>query len=110
MQTAGRCARVASGEPILDWLCPLEASPIHSGELQRMDISVLKRQCVLCGNTARDRNDEHVIPQWMLGLGNSAVRFDTFGNPFGRQLRIPFKNYAFAACAPCNKRYGKLEA
>ena len=72
--------------------------------------------CVFCGNKPRQKNVEHVIPQWLIELTGNPKReaiVGPFWNDKKEQLetsRIPFDQFGFPACDECNNKFSNLEA
>ncbi len=74
--------------------------------------AINKRFCVFCGKQPEDKNNEHVIPRWLIELTGDPKRQIQVG-PFISQNE-PFKQFAFdqlrfPACSKCNDAYAELE-
>lgn len=71
-----------------------------------------RRQCVFCGQTATDKNREHILPQWLLELTGDPSRVVTMSiNPqSGEPIKFAWSALVMPACQACNEKYGELEA
>lgn len=71
----------------------------------------LPRFCVFCGRPPKEKNREHVLPMWLIGLTGDPKRVVNFGvNPLtGKQPRFNWSNFVFPSCTSCNERYAELE-
>ena len=73
----------------------------------------MDRFCVFCGESPQDKNNEHVLPNWLIELTGDPNRVATFGVDFHREpiglRKFPFDSLVFPACSVCNTRFGKLE-
>jgi hypothetical protein len=77
----------------------------------RSSAPVPGRFCIFCGRPPRDKNKEHVLPQWLLRLTGDPNRVVGFGTNWKTrtQLRFAFDQFQFPACDSCNGRYSDLE-
>lgn len=63
--------------------------------------------CVFCGNPPEHKNQEHIIPQWLIrytARGKKAILTDNSTHT------ISFQNFTLPACEKCNLEFAKLEA
>lgn len=70
--------------------------------------------CVFCGKPPTDKNKEHVVPRWLIGLTGDHKRNIFVG--FKKDLKNGFEDRTFAfdqlvfpACEACNSKYSALE-
>src|SRR5215831_17553277 len=74
----------------------------------------MKKFCVFCGNHPKDKNKEHVLPQWLLRLTGDPNRVGNFGIDFTKEpfsvRRFAFDSLTFPACSECNTGFAALEA
>lgn len=72
----------------------------------------VKRVCVFCGTTPVDKNNEHVIPQWLMKLTGNPGRIVRFGyDPKkGSPIEFAWKSFQFPACTKCNDDFADFEA
>ncbi|MBN1803430.1 MAG: hypothetical protein JW891_18115 [Candidatus Lokiarchaeota archaeon] len=71
----------------------------------------MERFCIFCGKPPVDKNNEHLLPKWLLELTGSINRQGTFG-PFINDgiveiKKFPFKTFVLPACYQCNKDFGE---
>ncbi len=68
--------------------------------------------CIFCGEKPKDKNLEHVIPQWLIRM-TGREKSDT-GDIFSlypdAEKHIPFMRFTFPACTECNSKYAKMES
>lgn len=64
--------------------------------------------CIFCGNPPRDKNAEHVLPQWLINMTGKRSRLMNLETVTDRN--ISFGNFTFPACEQCNSEFAKLEA
>jgi len=71
------------------------------------------RSCVFCGAVPKDKNREHVIPQWLIELTgdpNRRVRLGLLKRRSGFELReYSFGSFVFPSCTSCNQEFAALE-
>jgi hypothetical protein len=69
----------------------------------------VSRTCVFCGQPPQDKNNEHVIPQWLLKLTGDENRVAWFGfdHAKGKPRKFAFDQFQFPACSECNERFGR---
>jgi hypothetical protein len=81
-------------------------------------MSTRPRLCIFCGVRPRQKNNEHIIPQWLIGLTGDPNRLITLGpfvsqnllEPGGDILRtFSFDSFAFPSCTECNSHFAELE-
>ena len=65
--------------------------------------------CIFCGETPKDKNLEHVIPQWLIKM-TGREKSDIFSLYPDAKRHIPFLGFKFPACTECNSKYAKMEA
>ena len=77
------------------------------------------RLCIFCGRTPHDRNNEHIIPQWLIDLTGAPSREISLGPLYSNFLLGPkddifrsfsFNSFKFPSCSKCNSDFGRLEA
>lgn len=64
--------------------------------------------CIFCGKTPKDKNLEHVIPQWLIRLTGREKK-DVFSLCPEYDKHLPFLQFKFPACTECNTKYAKME-
>lgn len=64
--------------------------------------------CIFCGNPPKDKNAEHVIPQWLINMTGKRSRQINLESVTDRP--ISFGNFTFPACEKCNSEFSNLEA
>ena len=67
----------------------------------------MAQKCVFCGNKPRNKNKEHIIPQWLskyLGCYKSICYM-----PRITDLKLTFAQLTFPACEKCNSMDSNLE-
>ena len=65
--------------------------------------------CIFCGEKPKNKNLEHVIPQWLIRLSNNEHEDVYSLFPEGHR-KINFMQFKFPACTECNSKYAELEA
>lgn len=74
----------------------------------------MEKFCVFCGNPPKDKNKEHVIPRWLIGLTGDPKRVGNFGIDFTKRKfgvrQFSFDSLTSPACYDCNSAFGTLEA
>lgn len=73
----------------------------------------MKKFCVFCGKPPHNKNNEHVIPRWLIGMTGDPKRNANFG-PFYDDTKleikqISFDKFVYPACYSCNKEFGEIE-
>ncbi|MDF7630464.1 hypothetical protein PUG46_14430 [Erwiniaceae bacterium L1_55_4] len=88
------------------------------------------KRCIFCNNPPKNKNKEHVIPQWLIkmtgdpgrniNLGTPSISIDSEGNysyeyqtektTKEKGRKFPFKNFTFPACESCNSEFGNIES
>lgn len=68
--------------------------------------------CIFCGKQPKDKNLEHVIPQWLIRMTGreKSNTGDVFSLYPDAEKHIPFMRFTFPACTECNSKYAKMEA
>lgn len=71
--------------------------------------------CIFCGQPPSNKNKEHVLPRWLLGITGDPKRIVRLG--FNMQPGQPtspreyaFDQFTFPACEQCNSRHSTLES
>ncbi|MCO6451163.1 MAG: hypothetical protein J5I90_10295 [Caldilineales bacterium] len=71
-----------------------------------------QRFCVFCGGVPKGKNNEHVVPRWLIEVTGNPKRPMQLG-PFINQdepfMQIAFDQFRFPACSNCNAAYAHLE-
>jgi hypothetical protein len=71
--------------------------------------------CIFCGERPEEKNDEHVLPRWLLEMTGDPNRHVPlsldidYEQKVMRQRIFAFSHFKFPACEPCNTRFGLLE-
>ena len=76
----------------------------------------MEKFCVFCGEKPKDKNKEHIIPQWLIKMTGDANRMAYWGydyeNFYGDKIgqikprEYPFMKFTFPACEKCNSQFG----
>lgn len=71
----------------------------------------MKKYCVFCGNTPKNKNKEHVLPQWLLGLTGDPKRVVNmaFNSLTGKVLRFDWSSLVAPSCKVCNDEFSEFE-
>lgn len=73
----------------------------------------MEKLCVFCGQRPRAKNQEHVIPQWLIKItgdpGRQAYLGRSWHSPALEKREFTWKAFTFPACTVCNDKYAKLE-
>jgi len=65
--------------------------------------------CIFCGQKPKNKNLEHVIPQWLIRMAGVEKKPIFSPHPqFGKD--ISFMQFSFPACTECNSKFAKMEA
>ncbi|OEF48740.1 hypothetical protein A1OW_14340 [Enterovibrio norvegicus] len=72
----------------------------------------MKPVCVFCGNPPKNKNKEHIFPQWLLKLTGYDQKKVSVGSNWktGEEFIFNSKAYTFPSCKICNDKFGKIEA
>lgn len=78
----------------------------------------MKKICVFCGKTPKNKNKEHILPQWLLSLTGDPNRIVTFGHKIPeigleeeiKEINFNWKALTVPSCTSCNDKYAKLES
>lgn len=73
------------------------------------DNSMSEKCCVFCGEKPKDKNQEHVIPQWLIRMTDLGKKEVLNVHP-DEDRHISFMHFTFPACTECNSRFSKMEA
>lgn len=65
--------------------------------------------CIFCGKKPKDKNQEHVIPQWLIKMTNLEKKEVLNAHP-DKDKHISFMHFTFPACTECNTKFAKMEA
>lgn len=65
--------------------------------------------CIFCGQPPKDKNLEHVIPQWLIRMTGREHK-DVFTHFPEEHRHLNFLQFKFPACTACNTKYAELEA
>jgi hypothetical protein len=70
-----------------------------------------KRLCVFCGNKPEFKNNEHILPQWLLKLTGNPKRTVNFGIDYktGETIRFDWTSLQVPSCKGCNEEFSDLE-
>jgi hypothetical protein len=68
-----------------------------------------KRFCVFCGKPPQDKNNEHVLPQWLLELTGDPNRVVQMGHNYeaDKPIRFAWDQLVMPACKSCNDDFGR---
>lgn len=67
--------------------------------------------CIFCGKTPTNKNNEHVIPQWLIKLTGDPKRVVNFGNDILEDIKtFDWSSFKFPSCTTCNDKYSEIEA
>lgn len=72
-----------------------------------------RRFCVFCGKQPEDKNNEHVIPRWLIEITGDPKRLIQIGPFINREEifeRFAFDQFRFPACSSCNYAYAEFES
>ncbi|MBR5904738.1 MAG: hypothetical protein IKZ49_04385 [Alphaproteobacteria bacterium] len=64
--------------------------------------------CIFCGKKPKDKNLEHVIPQWLIRM-TGREHSDVYSLYHEHDKHISFLQFKFPACTECNSKYADLE-
>lgn len=65
--------------------------------------------CIFCGEKPKDKNLEHVIPQWLIHL-TGREKSDVYSLYPDAPRHFAFMQFKFPACTACNTKYAQMEA
>ena len=65
--------------------------------------------CIFCGEKPKDKNQEHVIPQWLIRMTGTEKKEVLNVHP-DKSKHISFMHFTFPACTECNSKFAKMEA
>ena len=68
--------------------------------------------CIFCGRKPKDKNLEHVIPQWLIKMTgrDKPGTGDIYSLYPDDKKHIPFMRFTFPACTECNSKYSEMES
>ena len=71
----------------------------------------MARFCIFCGKEPENKNREHVLPQWLIGLTGDPNRVVNFGFDYekGKVLRYSWSSFVAPSCEKCNSDYSSQE-
>ena len=69
----------------------------------------LPRFCVFCGKPPQDKNNEHVLPQWLLEATGDPNRVVQIGHNYdaNKPIRFAWDALVMPACKTCNDEFGR---
>lgn len=69
------------------------------------------RICIFCRQKPVDKNNEHVVPQWLIEYTGAANRSVVHGIKWlsGNPIEFPWESLCFPSCTACNSEYAALE-
>lgn len=75
----------------------------------------MHKTCIFCGEKPKQKNNEHIIPLWLIELTGNPNRIAEFGykefmKPKSGKRVFSFDSLRFPSCESCNARYAALEA
>ena len=65
--------------------------------------------CIFCGKEPKEKNQEHVIPQWLIRMTGREKKEMLNIHP-DESRHISFMHFTFPACTECNSKFAKMEA
>lgn len=67
--------------------------------------------CIFCGEKPKNKNREHVLPQWLMEATGDPKRIVDLGYNYEKNKKITFdwKNFTAPSCTSCNEEYSELE-
>lgn len=65
--------------------------------------------CIFCGEKPKNKNLEHVIPQWLIRM-TGVEKKTVFAPHPNLGVDISFMHFSFPACTECNSKFAKMEA
>jgi hypothetical protein len=71
----------------------------------------MNKNCVFCGQKPQNKNNEHILPKWLLELTGDPKRITTIGQDWSTEkiLSFSYDSMVFPSCESCNNRYSELE-
>ncbi|MBX3036022.1 MAG: hypothetical protein KF758_03830 [Anaerolineales bacterium] len=75
----------------------------------------MEKFCVFCGNKPKNKNNEHIIPKWLIELTGDSNRMVDFGPLWNSKTqnlefrKFAFDQFQFPACEDCNIKYSDFE-
>ncbi|MBM3154410.1 MAG: hypothetical protein FJ008_03665 [Chloroflexi bacterium] len=74
----------------------------------------MDKVCVFCGQKPEHKNNEHIIPLWLIELTGNPNRIAEFGDkdfakPELGKRAFSFDSFRFPSCESCNTKYAELE-
>jgi len=74
----------------------------------------MEKFCVFCGEKPQLKNNEHIIPMWLIEITGNPKRIAQFGynqdlSKIPRARTFSFNAFKFPSCATCNQKYSNLE-
>lgn len=74
-----------------------------------MKIRRSHRRCVFCGGSPQHKNNEHVLPRWLIEWTGNPKRLVTCELHGRRSTSLSFNKLRFPACETCNEAFSELE-
>ncbi|WP_312443660.1 hypothetical protein [Lacrimispora sp.] len=74
----------------------------------------MEKYCVFCGQKPKNKNKEHIIPQWLIEYTGDPKRNINMGLKMDGKNGLKLREFAFSqftmpACEKCNSEFGILE-
>ncbi len=74
----------------------------------------MEKVCIFCGEKPQLKNNEHIIPMWLIEITGNPKRIAHFGyNQYLSEMRkartFSFNAFKFPSCETCNQKYSYLE-
>ncbi len=68
----------------------------------------MSKFCVFCGEKPKNKNAEHIIPQWLINMTGDKARICHLENAAPNNMS--FISFKFPACEKCNTEFAAMEA
>jgi hypothetical protein len=73
----------------------------------------MEKFCVFCGNKPQKKNNEHILPQWLIELTGDPKRVVRLGDDKTKKgfptRSFSFDQFKFPSCTSCNEEFSDLE-
>jgi len=66
--------------------------------------------CIFCGKDPKDKNLEHVIPEWLISLTGNPNRIADFSCNLDKDRKFAFDQFRFPSCKECNEKFSDIES
>lgn len=70
----------------------------------------MRKFCIFCGDKPENKNNEHIIPKWLIKLTGNPNRQTLIGKKNNVEVKFSWLNYKFPSCQKCNTIFSSLEA